>query len=278
MFKSDELIYIQMQKTGCTHIAALLSGLFDGRMIGKHNPATPAQIATTPYFISSVRNPWDWYVSLWTYGLQGKGALMHRLTRRRLRNPMAALLSNPVDGLGAFADELSKDTGKWRGAYARDQDGESFRSWLRMIHDPGNRNLLGEGYGSAGIAGFCGFMTYRYLYLCCANADTLRKQAAIRDTDALAAFDRENCYIDFFIKQESLEETFCQAVEKIRPLTPEERQRIMGAPKTNTSRRKLTTADYYDRETIDLVHRRDRLLIDKFGYRPPEPAEQKTGS
>lgn len=272
MFKCDELIYIQMQKTGCTHIAALLSGLFDGRMIGKHNAATPAQIATTPYFISSIRNPWDWYVSLWTYGLQGKGALMHRLTRRRLREPLAALFSDPLGGAGALADELSKDTGKWRGAYARDQDGESFRSWLRMIHEPGNRNLLGEGYGSTGIAGFCGFMTYRYLYLCCRNAALLKKRGAVTDPDALAAFERENCYIDFFIKQESLEQNFCEAVEKVRPLTPEERQRILNSPKTNTSRRKLTTADYYDRETIDLVRNRDRLLIEKFGYQPPQCA------
>lgn len=50
MFKCDELIYIQMHKTGCTHIASLLSMLFNGEIIGKHNTATSEQLKSTQFF------------------------------------------------------------------------------------------------------------------------------------------------------------------------------------------------------------------------------------
>ena len=73
-----------MQKTGCTHIASLLSRLFDGEQIGKHNAASDNQINSDAYFLSSIRNPWDWYLSLWTFGVQGNGGLMHRLTNKNL--------------------------------------------------------------------------------------------------------------------------------------------------------------------------------------------------
>jgi len=86
MFKGDELIYIQIQKTGCTHIASLLSMLFNGEIIEKHNTTTPEQIKSTKYILSSIRNPWDWYLSLWTYGVQGNGALMQRLTKKRSKD------------------------------------------------------------------------------------------------------------------------------------------------------------------------------------------------
>ena len=116
-------------------------------------------------------------------------------------------------------------------------------------------------------------MSYRYLYLCCSESRKLNNPKLISNYNDLVQFEKKACYIDFFIRQESLEDNFCRAVERIRPLTQEEKDEIWDAKKTNASKRPLVISDYYDKESIDLVRSRDRLLIEKFGYAPPEIAE-----
>lgn len=269
MFKCDQLIYIQLQKTGCTHIAYLLRTLFNGKQIGKHNAATKKQIATTPYVISSIRNPWDWYLSLWTYGVEAKGALMNRLTQQNFKSCLKSIAAEPQTPYKALLNEINKDPTPWREVYDRTDNVASFRKWLKLVHDPTNSHLLGEGYGNTMITDICGFMSYRYLYLCCERIKDLRTPGIIRNYSDLARFENQNCYIDFFVRQESLEDSFCAAIEKVRQLTNEEKQRIYASKRTNASKRALSIADYYDNETIELVGRREKLIIDKFGYLSP---------
>jgi hypothetical protein len=45
---------------------------------------------------------------------------------------------------------------------------------------------------------------------------------------------------------------------------------IMRAGKTNTSRIVLQAAEMYDDASVDLIGRRDRLIVEKFGYAPPQ--------
>ena len=201
MFISDQLIYIQMQKTGCTHIASVLSELFDGEMVGKHNAASDEQIESGRYFISSIRNPWSWYLSLWTYGVDGNGSIMHKLTKRRIRASLKNMIRNPSNGYDEFIFEATKDVKTWRNVYDRNDNVDSFRKWLRLIHDPANSGRFGEGYGETTVKNFSGLMTYRYLSLCCKHTQELRINDSVKSQQDLLEFDRENCYVDFFIKQ-----------------------------------------------------------------------------
>jgi hypothetical protein len=85
----------------------------------------------------------------------------------------------------------------------------------------------------------------------------------------LRNFDKQNCYIGFFIRQEPLEDDFCKAVEKIRPLSSEEKESVYSAKKTNTSKRSLQITDYYDQESIDLLQQNEQFIIAKFNDSPP---------
>jgi hypothetical protein len=259
MFKCDQLIYIEMQKTGSTSIKSLLSNLFHGEQIGMHNAATQDQITSNKYIISSIRNPWDWYLSLWSFGVLGDGDLMKRLTKRNDSR---------------LSHELSENVTLWRDLYDRGDNVDSFRKWLKLIHNPGNSHFMGEGYANTAIVSFCGFMTYRYLYLCCQNISELINPGLISSYTDLVQFEKNNCYISFFIRQESLKDNLCKAVEKVRPITREEKELIYGAEKALVSKRRFLISDYYDKESIELVRSRDRLLVTKFDYSPPQIAEQ----
>jgi len=274
MFQSEQFIYIQMPKTGSAHIVILLSELFDGEEVGKHNAAKKEQVNSGRFFISSIRSPWDWYLSLYTFGVLEKGGVWRRLTTEKQSYPSAkSVIKSPFKELSKFL-KIQKDTKMRRNLYDKNCNIASFRRWLKFVHDTNNKRLLGEGYGKTVITGLCGFMTYRYLRLCCQNIGELRKPDLIRNYNDLVQFDRRNCYIDFFIHQESLEDDLCKAVENIRSLSIEEKERIYSAEKINISNRSLLISDYYDREAIDLVYNRERFLIEKFGYSPPELAEQ----
>lgn len=270
MFEHDKFIYIHMQKTAGTHITALLEKFFEGEQFGKHKAPKAEKLNSGKSFIASIRNPWDWYLSLWTFGVQGNGTLMRRLTKRNLYRYFRRAIKNPKKNYCKLANELSKDVNLWRGVYDSSDNVNSFRKWLKLIHDPANRYCMDEGYGDTAITDICGLMTYRYLRLCCLNPIQLEDQDAFLSYDDIVEFEKRNCYIDFFIRQESVEDDFCKALEKIRPLTQEEKGLVYSAKKTNTSKRSLMITDYYDRESIDLIQRRDSLLIEKFGYFPPE--------
>ena len=268
MFVNNHFIYIQMQKTACTHIAKLLSELFDGKMIGKHNSASQSQIAKTPYFISSIRNPWDWYLSMYTHGVLGKGGPYERLTQRHILKAIRLNLVSPRKSYASLYFELIKDIEKWQGYYQQSFDATSFQAWLTEVLNPQNAPFLGEQYGQGHIAKNVGFMTYRYFYLCCKNTNQLR-QKQTWDYQELVTFDKKNSYIDNFIRQEHLEDSLFKAIKDIPGFSKERFAKVIKTGRTNESIRAGSLQTYYTDELISLVHRRDRLLIEKFGYSYP---------
>jgi hypothetical protein len=267
MYKSDELIYIQMHKTGCTHITSILDTIFNGEHLAKHSRAKAKDIKSNRFFLSSIRNPWDWYLSLWTYGVQGNGGLRNKLTERNISKSFKSAIVNPVRNLSAPFKEPFRDIIQWRNVYESDNV-HNFRRWLELIHLPSNSGIIGEGYDDTEIADFAGFMTHRYIFLCCKR---LNKHNFNGDFKNLEEFDEKNCYIDHFVRQEYLEKDLCNGLEKVLNLTQYTKSSIYNKKKTNTSKRLLEIGDYYDQKSIDIVSKRDKLIINKFNYLPPRP-------
>lgn len=269
MFKCDELIYLEMQKTASSHIVKLLQQLFGGQVIGKHNCATAEQIDHAPYVISSIRNPWEWYLSLWSFGVGGRGSVWQHLTQKHWWELLRSIHQEPAKFHQTCIHFFQKDTDKWRNLY-RNDDVQSFRRWLAGIHDPNTARYLSRGYTASANSQHIGLMTYRYLRLCCRFEYWHKHLTDLNFTDlqTLKKFDEKYCYIDYFIRQENVGETFIHAIQPIRTLSSVEKSAVNTMPKTNVSIRKLPITDYYDQASIDLIDRRDQLLIEKFNYSP----------
>jgi hypothetical protein len=250
MFKSKDFIYIQMQKTGCSHISRLYSNFFEGIEERKHQPATVQEIESYHYFVSSIRNPWDWYLSLWTFGVENKGGLRNRL----------------VNGESLKSDLNSNND--WLNVYNDINNVDSFRKWLIMIHQVENHVLLGENYGESDVTPFCGFMTHRYLYLCCREYLNISSRERFKNLLEIEKYEKKHNYIDFYIKQESLETDFCESINHLITLKECDLKFINGFKKTNASKRAFHISKYYDDSTIELVFQREKLIIDKFNYTP----------
>ena len=86
-------------------------------------------------------------------------------------------------------------------------------------------------------------------------------------------FEKSNCFIDYFIRNEHLEADLFSTLEAIGYRIPEKKkQDLTLSPKTNISSRSGTVGDYYDSDLIRMVADREKLLIDKFDYELPELA------
>lgn len=248
MFLSQNLVFIELHKTGCTHIGKLLARFVGGQQIGKHNPAPPAIIGSGRKFLGSVRNPWDWYVSLWAFGCSKQGSVYDHTTA-----PLK--LATQVPGAITRARE-------WQRCYADARSASAFRDWLYMLHDEKYRGDIGEGYSASSLSRIAGLLSYRYMYLFCRFT-----QVDFPSIETLKDYERRNCYVDFFIRNEHLEEDFIDALRRAGvAITGQDCSTILSMGRTNVSPRRRDMAYYYDDSTARLVSENDRLVIDRFSY------------
>jgi hypothetical protein len=70
MFISNKVVFLELHKTGSSLLRKLFKseGVLAGEIIGKNNQISNNLLTQDSIIVGSIRNPWDWYVSLWAYG------------------------------------------------------------------------------------------------------------------------------------------------------------------------------------------------------------------
>ena len=275
MYISDQVIFIELHKTASSHIKKILLETLNGESVGKHNQLTPELVARNVLFLGSVRNPYDWYLSLWGYGCDGKGGVYSEVTgkgSRKLRglgwktNPRKALSS----ALNNVFNQRRIEKNEWAALYKDVNDPFLFRKWLTMMNKPDLFTAIGEGYPEWTGSNIVGLMTFRYLKLFCSTTADNAKLRTLSSLEQIIEFERENLIINRFIRQESLELDMSNFLESIGAInSTDSRELLSSKQKSNTSSRKRDLRFYYDQESIELVARREKMIIDKFGYSFP---------
>lgn len=265
MYVSDRLVFVDLPKTASSHVRRLLARLEPGREVGVHVRAGSALRHSDREFWGTIRNPWDWYVSLWAYGCGGRGTLHGAVTSDLGWLRARGWKHAPVTALRSLLANPRRHRDAWRASYANAGDPACFRRWLTMVHDPAFAGDLGDAYAPSGLANDHGLLTWRYLRLYC---DALPRPSI--DPAALQRFDDAHCYITRFLRTDRLADDLEGAFEALgRPLDAEERRLLQAGKPSNPSVRERDPGFYYDAETIDLVARRDALLVRKFAFDPP---------
>lgn len=274
MYVADRLVFVELHKTGGTHISTCLARLAPGEQVGKHNRVPPA--LRDRFVIGSVRNPWDWYVSLWGYGCDGKGAVFQTVTRGLDLGYLRRDLSIEIGASGyavlrqAVAD-LQRPAAAWRRLYRDVNDAGAFREWLQMMMDIPRRYDVAEGFGFSPVSRWAGILTFRYLKLFTTldarlyTDTTLATEAGARTAWATHRLVRG------IIRTEHLEEDLIDALNRAGYALTQEQCAAVRArrhTRTNTSRRRAASY-YYDAASIDLIARREALIIGEHGYVPP---------
>ena len=67
MFISKKICYLELEKTAISSIREFLKkNISDGKITGVHNFVTNELINNNLFFVGSIRNPLDWYISRWS--------------------------------------------------------------------------------------------------------------------------------------------------------------------------------------------------------------------
>lgn len=226
----------------------------------------PSEVLRSGRLIAgSIRNPWDWYVSMWGYGCDGKGALHDKLTgpvrllghgyRRSLRWGMLNLMN-----------DLRRDRGFWRELYSDAGSPDLFRRWLKAILDSRRRREIGEGYSNSPLRGCIGLLTYRYCYLF-HDSPTHLFDGSVTDTVSLIRADDGHNAVSCMIRTESLEEGIVEMLTRSGHSLPSSLVHDMESmERTNPSSRKKDYRFYYDDAAAELVGKKDFLVVNKFDY------------
>ena len=244
MIEYEKFIYLDMYKTGSTYIDSLLKRLVEGQPVRRtrHAPITkgrPFFWKQGKYAFATVRNPWDWYVSMWAYSIKQPNVLFFRDVRKVL---------GPEGSKKLFDAENPK---------------ESFATWLRALADPKflNSVMIGHPYSKTSL-----------MRVTTPHPALAMGWWNIRNMDQAIAHQKRWALYDKAFKSETLTEDFSAFVleNKDKLGFKKNARRILekNAPvQKNTSNRTLSTyRDYYTDELRQLVATRDRLVIELFGY------------
>lgn len=275
MFVSENLVFTELHKTAGSHLLKLLSTYVGGEQIGKHNKI-PKYLRKS-FVLGSIRNPWDWYVSLWGYGCDNKGSVYLQSTRqtsfrycwRQLPGEMGARHVQPKYLLKQMHHDVRKNVSDWRSVYTDADDVEGFRRWVKLMFDPSRALDIGEGYGFSPFSQSAGVLSYRFFKLFTSLDEKLYEASLNTNSEVLKEIWNRQGFVDAFVRQECLEEDFLAALEKAGISVSEpDRKAIMAGKnkKTNTSSRSAASA-YYNEETANIIFTREKFLINEFGYR-----------
>ena len=266
MFLSNNFCYLELHRTGSTQISHLLKKYVpDGKQIGFHNRADKKTYNSKFFFLGSVRNPWDWYISLWQKGCDNIGEPYKRLTSKKVYFNRIGLKTKPLTVPYIFFQQFKKPLKKWREVYSDVQNPNHFKSWLKLflnerVHDDGT------GFGLSSIHNFSGQLTFRYLVLYSKKTNKLFNNSII-SIDDLKRFDEDENVLSYTIKTENLEKDFIKFLDKINiKINKNEENFIYSYDHQKKSSKEIFSSKYYDQECIDLVYKREKLIIDKYNY------------
>jgi hypothetical protein len=267
MFLTKNFCYLEMMRSGSTHIHKLFKKYVDeGKQIGHHGPASREIINSDRVFVGSIRNPWSWYLSVWSFGCENGGHLHYRLTQKKIYFDQLGLNIKPQLFLFVFLQQFFKPLQKWRTLFSDSDNKENFREFLKLLLSNKRIYDVGDGYAFSPINTYAGLMTYYYFFLHTDHKNLIFTKH-VNTYEKLQIFDKKYNLLKFVIKNENLEQDFFNFLKKMNiEVSENEKNKVLLADKTSVSQKKNNLDYYYDKETMKLVLEKERFLIEKYNY------------
>lgn len=182
MVEQGGLTFLDLQKTGCTHIQYLMEKYVETSVSydKKHQPVGRRYKPSNIYAIS-VRDPFEQYSSLFRYGLEGRGGFYQKLA--------------PEDKQSLYKDNSC----------------ETFSRWVEFIFDKKNAHKLGRGYlNLSQHSEYMGFFSYRLL--CLAFRNISKALDGVDSKEVLHERVKRLAIPNYIIRNECLEDDFLEVL------------------------------------------------------------------
>jgi hypothetical protein len=250
MLLSPYFVFVHIPKTGGSFVTKLLLDHLPPECRLAQGPDMHAPVSQIPDVyrpaprFGFIRNPWDWYVSWYHYMMEQK--------------PPHALFTSASQGAEAdFATTLENlltlnETFEKNVRSFRDDPRARSPQQARRMH------LLVDAVGIMRRLNI-GFLTWRYLYSFCPNADSLFQQRALESSMPVPDAIRIGRF-------EALRDSLTEMIREFRiPHSEATIAAIHTRPPENASQRQ-DYSSYYEPRLRDLVAAKDRIVLRHFGY------------
>ena len=264
MFISKKICFIELEKTGISTIKKFLKNhIQEGKITRPHDNVTNEILKKKLFFIGSIRNPLDWYISRWSYGCMMKNddSMYRNLTKKRLSYSRINNIDKQyIKKIYYFKNQLFKNSNFWSDLYSDPYNSKNFRIWLKSILNSKKKDQLAEHYYFSSFYKKFGYMTFRYLVMF-TNPDN-RKQLFhnLNKYSDLLDFDKNFNFINYFIKVENLQSDLNELFAKLDLKVTNDIEIV------NPSKRNRDINYYYDDECVEIVKRYEKFIFDKYQY------------
>ncbi|NNU27901.1 hypothetical protein [Isoptericola sediminis] len=234
------LAYLDVEKSGSTYVSQFLRDFLDDDEVWcrKHHELEDRPPAGRLHVLS-VRDPVDTYLSLFSYGCQGRGGLFGRLRDA---------------GHGALYDGTAA----------------GFDRWLDVVLDPASAAVLDPpSYHRRGVAEHTGLLSYRVARLAAPRPD--RWMRDVGSPEEFVAAYRRHHVVDVVLRNESLPQDLEALVLRDdlswRPSRQAALTAVRAQQRLNTSARLDSVPGFaVPADLRGRVTARERLLGEVFGY------------
>ena len=169
MFISKKICFLELEKTGISSIKKFLKDhIKDGEITQPHDYVTENLIKKKLFFVGSIRNPYDWYISRWSYGCMMKNddsmyknLVNKRLSYSRIKNIKGQYLKK----ITYLKKQIFKNREFWSELYSDPYNAKNFQKWLKAILDSDKKKEFAEQYYFSSFNNNLGYMTFRYLIM-----------------------------------------------------------------------------------------------------------------
>lgn len=263
----EKSVFLELAKTGSTYARYILIALDKTKYttIGKkHNiynslSKDEKKLFDSKLVVASVRNPFDWYVSLYAFGCEHRGGL-YTWTQKR---PDILSVKNGVEFFKVLANFV-KFHSEWKEVFSDVNNIQNFSKFLNLIY---SSSPLGCGfrYQLGGFHKFMGFYSYDYFRMTTRDFD--ENSSAIKSYEDLVDYYERNNLTDLVLRNENLKNDLLLNADKICTGRDELQRAIDSKPKNSkTKTKRMGYKEYYTPELIELVAQKERFIIAKYGY------------
>lgn len=264
MIKNKDFIYLDLEKTACSHIRKLILTYFhDAKDTNKHKILYSKDDIKNKTVIGSVRHPYDWYVSHYLYGFHKGGAIRH-IYKTNFKNQLLnmSLLDLYKIGLPSI-----------KGFY-KDESKYEFKKWLLSIMSKQSKYYFNranyqkkESYFHSNNFRYnqipnqkTGLFTHHFLNMYFINYSSLYPNDFCEVND----YTTSGIIPDHFIKVENLESDFYDVFSRFKKsITIDD---LKSNKKINSSVNSYDVNDYFDEECKMLIKQKDNYIFELFRY------------
>ena len=150
MFISKKICFLELEKTGISSIKKFLKNhIKDGEITRPHDYVTEDLLKKKLFFVGSMRNPYDWYISRWSYGcmMKNEDSMYKNLVNKRLSYSRIKNINGQyLKKFTYLKKQIFKNNKFWSELYSDPYNAKNFQKWLKAILGGNKKNELAEQY------------------------------------------------------------------------------------------------------------------------------------